>query len=115
MKMPEHKIQTKDQSAWINFKDDGSPLSYISESTAQRNYNELSSFNIDVIGDVKIMITKRKGMAGVFIPDIRPEDGAKIYYVACLVYFKHKIIDELPDFYTIKNNYKLIESPRFQN
>jgi hypothetical protein len=97
LEMPEHRPETKDQSAWITISAEGDAGRYITDETVQRRFDLIKTVkNSSVIGDYTILLTKTKGMAGVYIPTIRQEDGAKIYYVACLVHFKHPLIDNLP-------------------
>lgn len=94
--MPEYRDIVRDQSDWIEMKDDGSPFKHISINTVQRLYDEISEIKF---GDIvfRILLHKKKMIAGAFIPGVIEQTGEAVYWVANLIYFKSALIKNLPN------------------
>jgi hypothetical protein len=96
LEMPEHRKGTKDQSAWIKHDDIGNAVAFISNDTVNRNFIKIKKDELSTLGgEYEILLSKRKGLAGLYLPSVNSE-GETIYYVICLVYFKRPIVTVFP-------------------
>lgn len=93
--MPEYRDLVRDQSDWIEMKDDGSPGKYISVNTVQRVYDEIDEIKIHGI-KYRLLLNKKKMLAGAFIPGKIEQTGEAVYWVASIIYFKSPMIKNLP-------------------
>lgn len=96
--MPEHRAETQNQAKYIQMKDDGTPTRQISEDSLKRDFFILKKGHDSTFGDYIIALKNKKTIAGFYIySHTRPEDSVKIYHVACLIQFKHPLINQIPD------------------